>query len=104
MPTRQAEDYQHRIWQRRLWSTLHGKTAVIAGTGIVGAAIGELLKALGMHVVGVTRTPRQVEGFDEMMPVERLPRGRGQGRLSHQCAAGERRTISRCSTPRCSPR
>ncbi len=31
--TRQVEDYQHRIWQRRLWSTLHGKTAVIVGTG-----------------------------------------------------------------------
>ena len=43
---RQVEDYEHRIWQRRLWSTLHGKTAVIVGTGIVGAAIGELLKAL----------------------------------------------------------
>ena len=36
--TRQVEDYQHRIWQRRLWSTLHGKTAVIVGTGIVGAS------------------------------------------------------------------
>jgi D-2-hydroxyacid dehydrogenase (NADP+) len=71
--TRQVVDYQHRIWQRRLWSTLHGKTAVIVGTGIVGSAIGELLKAFGMHVVGVTRTPRQVQGFDEIMPVARLP-------------------------------
>ena len=71
--TRQVEDYQHRIWQRRLWSTLHGKTAVIVGTGIVGAAIGELLKAFGMHVIGVTRTPRKVAGFDEIMPADRLP-------------------------------
>jgi phosphoglycerate dehydrogenase-like enzyme len=70
---RQADDMMHRIWQRRLWSTLHGKTAVIVGTGIVGAAIGELLKAFGMHVVGVTRTPRQTPGFDEMMPADRLP-------------------------------
>ena len=70
--TRQVEDYQHRIWQRRLWSTLHGKTAVIVGTGIVGAAIGELLKAFGMHVVGVTRTPRKVAGFDEIMLADRL--------------------------------
>jgi phosphoglycerate dehydrogenase-like enzyme len=71
--TRQVEDYQHRIWSRQLWSTLHGKTAVIVGTGIVGSAIGELLKAFGMHVVGVTRTPRQADGFDEMMPADRLP-------------------------------
>jgi D-2-hydroxyacid dehydrogenase (NADP+) len=70
--TRQVEDYQHRIWQRRLWSTLHGKTAVIAGTGVIGSAIAELLKALGMHVIGVTHTPRQAAGFDEMMPTDRL--------------------------------
>ena len=69
---RQVEDYQHRIWARRLWSTLHGKTAVIVGTGIVGAAIGELLQAFGMRVVGVSRTPRRENGFDDMMPVDRL--------------------------------
>jgi D-2-hydroxyacid dehydrogenase (NADP+) len=69
---RQVEDCQHRIWQRRLWSTLHGKTAVVAGTGIVGAAIGELLRAFGMRVIGVTRTPRLVDGFDEIMPADRL--------------------------------
>jgi phosphoglycerate dehydrogenase-like enzyme len=69
---RQAEDHQHRIWQRRLWSTLFGKTAVIVGTGIVGAAIGEMLKALGMDVVGVSRSPRQAAGFDEIMPADRL--------------------------------
>jgi len=69
---RQVEDYQHRIWHRRLWSTLHGKTAVIVGTGIVGGAIGELLKALGMAVIGVSRTPRQAAGFDEILPADRL--------------------------------
>jgi D-2-hydroxyacid dehydrogenase (NADP+) len=67
---RQVEDYQERVWERRLWSTLHGKTAVIVGTGVVGAAIGELLQALGMHVIGVSRTPRKARGFDEMMPLD----------------------------------
>ena len=69
---RQSDEIMHRVWARRLWSTLHGKTAVIVGTGVVGAAIGELLKAFGMQVVGVTRTPRRTAGFDEMMPVEHL--------------------------------
>jgi D-2-hydroxyacid dehydrogenase (NADP+) len=69
---RQVEDHQHRIWQRRLWSTLHGKTAVIVGTGIVGSAIGEMLKALGMRAVGVSRSPRQAAGFDDIMPADRL--------------------------------
>ena len=63
---RQVEDHQHHIWQRRLWSTLHGKTAVVVGTGIVGAAIGELLRAFGMHTIGVTRTPRKIAGFDDV--------------------------------------
>src|SRR5580658_8623887 len=70
--TRQVEDYQHRIWARRLWSTLHGKTAVIVGTGIVGAAIGEALQALGMHVIGVSRSPRKEAGFDEMIATDKL--------------------------------
>ena len=70
---RQVEDMQHHIWQRRLWSTLHGKTAVIAGTGIVGAAIGELLRAFGMRTIGVTRTPRKIAGFDEVMAQAQLP-------------------------------
>ena len=55
---RTVADKKAHFWERRFWSTLHGKTAVIAGIGIVGIAIGEALKALGMHVVGVTRTPR----------------------------------------------
>jgi D-2-hydroxyacid dehydrogenase (NADP+) len=68
----QVEDHRQHVWQRRLWSTLYGKTAVIAGTGIVGAAIGEMLQMLGMRVIGVSRTPRQVRGFDEILPGERL--------------------------------
>src|ERR1700684_4023602 len=69
---RAVGDQKAHFWERRLWSTLHGKTAVIAGTGIVGSAIGELLKALRMHVIGVTREPRPAAGFDEMIATENL--------------------------------
>jgi D-2-hydroxyacid dehydrogenase (NADP+) len=69
---RLAGDQKAHFWERRLWSTLHGKTAVIAGTGIVGGAIGEALKALGMRVIGVSRTPRKEAGFDEMIATENL--------------------------------
>jgi D-2-hydroxyacid dehydrogenase (NADP+) len=69
---RLAGDQKAHFWERRLWSTLHGKTAVIAGTGIVGSAIGEALKALGMHVIGVSRSPRKEAGFDEMIAIEKL--------------------------------
>jgi len=70
---RQIEDHQHHIWQRRMWSTLHGKTAVVVGTGIIGEAIGELLQAFGMHTIGVTRTPRKIRGYDEVMAQAQLP-------------------------------
>jgi phosphoglycerate dehydrogenase-like enzyme len=69
---RAVGDQKAHFWERRLWSTLHGKTAVIAGTGIVGTAIAELLKALGMHVIGISRSPRPAKGFDEMIATDRL--------------------------------
>jgi len=59
-------------WDRQFWSLLSGKTAVVAGIGVVGAAIGQLLKAFGMRVIGLSRTPRAIEGFDEMVPTDRL--------------------------------
>ena len=75
---RQVEDSQRHVWERRLWTTLHGKTAVIAGTGVVGAAIGEILQALGMHVIGVSRTPRMMHGFNEIVPSDRLRQAASQ--------------------------
>jgi D-2-hydroxyacid dehydrogenase (NADP+) len=72
-----AEQNAHR-WNRRFYNLLNGKTAVIVGVGVVGIAIGQLLKAFGMRVVGVTRTPRAVDGFDEMMPTERLKDAAGR--------------------------
>jgi D-2-hydroxyacid dehydrogenase (NADP+) len=69
---RQITDKTAHRFERRLWSTLNGKTAVIVGVGVVGVAIGDLLKAFGMRVVGVTRTPRKIASFDEMLPTGRL--------------------------------
>jgi phosphoglycerate dehydrogenase-like enzyme len=67
-----VEDQKAHVWDRRFWGLFYGKTAVIAGVGVVGIAIGRLLEAFGMHIIGVTRTPRAVEGFNETMPTERL--------------------------------
>ncbi len=70
--THLVEEQKAHHWQRRFWRLFHGKTAAIVGVGVVGSAIGQLLKAFGMRVVGVTRTPRAVAGFDEMVPTARL--------------------------------
>ena len=75
---RQVEDHQHHVWRRRLWSTFHGKTAVIVGTGVVGAAIGEMLQSLGMHVIGVSRTSRVARGFNEIRSSDHLRQAAGK--------------------------
>jgi phosphoglycerate dehydrogenase-like enzyme len=62
----------HR-WDRRAWPLLAGKTAVVIGSGVAGSAIGAVLQALGMKVIGVSRTPRNVAGFDTVMPQAELP-------------------------------
>ena len=69
---RLVEDNKAHVWDRRFYNLLYGRTAVVVGIGVVGIAVGQLLKAFGMHVIGLTRTPREVEGFDEMLPVDRL--------------------------------
>ena len=69
---RLAEAQKAHIWERRHWSLFCGKTAVIVGVGVIGIATAKLLKAFDMHVVGLTRTPRAIEGFDEIMPTDQL--------------------------------
>ncbi len=59
-------------WERRPWPLLAGKTAAVIGTGVAGSAIGAALQALGMRVVGVSATPRKVDGFDVVLPRQQL--------------------------------
>src|SRR5450631_2390753 len=61
-------DKVSRRWDRRAWPLLAGKSAAVTATGVAGSAIGSLLQALEMRVVGVSRTPRQVAGFDTVVP------------------------------------
>ena len=84
-----ARKHKHH-WERRLWSLLEGKTAVVAGSGVAGSAIGKLCQAFGMHTTGLTRAPRRVDGFDEVMHTDKLTE------------AAARRSESRCSANRCS--
>jgi phosphoglycerate dehydrogenase-like enzyme len=71
---RLADAQKAHLWDRRYWSLFPGKTAVIVGVGVIGIATAKLLKAFEMYVIGVTRTPRAAEGFDEMMSTDELKR------------------------------
>ena len=68
----------HRWDRSRPWPLLAGKTAVVVGVGLSSTAIAGLLKAFGMRVVGVSRTPRAVENFDTVMPAADLPAAAAQ--------------------------
>lgn len=63
---------QHRWDRGKPWPLLARKTAVLVGTGISGSAVGQLLQAFGLRVIGVSRTPRAEQGFDDMVPIEKL--------------------------------
>jgi phosphoglycerate dehydrogenase-like enzyme len=47
-------------------SELTGKTAVIAGTGAIGSETARIAKAFRMKTVGVSRSGRQAEDFDQV--------------------------------------
>ncbi len=66
------KDRAGHVWQRRLWTLLDGKTAMVAGIGVAGIAIGRALNALGMTVIGVSRTPRDIDGFAAVEPIDKL--------------------------------
>ena len=62
-----------RVWDRgQPWTPLNGRTAVVVGIGVGGIAIGQLLSAFGMRVIGVSRSPRRIEGFDRIVPTGEL--------------------------------
>jgi D-2-hydroxyacid dehydrogenase (NADP+) len=66
------KDQISHTWNRQFWSLLSGKTAVLVGIGVIGAAVGQLLNELGMTVIGVSHTPREIPGFDSVMSRDRL--------------------------------
>ena len=51
---------------------LDRRTVVILGVGAIAEQTAKVCKAFGMTVIGVSRTPRDIEGFDRIMPRSRL--------------------------------
>lgn len=62
-----------RDWSdRRPAQLLRGKTIGILGVGAIAETFAPLCKALGMQVIGFTRTARPLPGFDRLVPRDRL--------------------------------
>jgi D-2-hydroxyacid dehydrogenase (NADP+) len=59
-------------WDRIKPRVLDRRTVVILGVGAIAEHTAKLCKAFGMSTIGVSRTPRKVDGFDTIYPRERL--------------------------------
>ena len=56
-----------------IYSTpIAGKTVAVIGVGNIGKAVAAHAKALGFHVIGVSRHGNPVDGVDEIFPVAQL--------------------------------
>jgi phosphoglycerate dehydrogenase-like enzyme len=73
--TRLLEDTRLRPgeWPADEITLLRGTTALVVGAGSIGTEVGRLLRAAGLHVRGVARTPRPPdETFQAIVGVEEL--------------------------------
>lgn len=64
---------ENRVWDRsnRL-NEITGKTMVVVGAGAIGSEVARLGKAFRMHTIGVSRSGREAEYFDEVHKVTEL--------------------------------
>ena len=60
------------VWHPTRFRTLAGRTAVIVGLGHTGSALARLLRPLGLHVVGLKRTPGPHPHADEVLGLDAL--------------------------------
>lgn len=61
-------------WREIYSTTIRGKTVLVIGVGQMGGATAQRAKGLGLHVLGVRRTPRGHRYVDEMYGVKDLPK------------------------------
>jgi D-2-hydroxyacid dehydrogenase (NADP+) len=68
---------KHR-WDRFPARLLAGRTVGILGVGAIAAALASRCHALGMTVIGVSSSPRRVEGFARLVGREQLAQVAGE--------------------------
>lgn len=69
------ESQRRHAWEPRLGDRddLRGQTMVVVGLGAIGHHIARLGQALGLHVIGVRRSPRRADDpVDELLPPSEL--------------------------------
>ena len=78
MMLRRYPEYHTIVQEKRFYSdlmigSLYGSTVVICGTGDIGSKFAQRLKAfLPAKIIGVNRTGRAVDGFDQVIPMSEI--------------------------------
>jgi len=65
---------RQRKWREIYTTTIGGKTLLVIGVGHMGGAAAKKAKQLGLHVIGVRRSPRGHRYVDEMYAINDLPK------------------------------
>ena len=73
LPAILANQRRHH-WESLFSTPVAGKTLLVVGTGHIGRGAARCCRALGVHVIGVSRHGRAVEEVDEVHPVAELDR------------------------------
>ena len=77
------------VWQEAMGALLQGRTAVIVGLGAIGTAVATRLRAFGVQVIGVRRTPGAVAPeVDELVGPARLQEVLGRAHIVVVAAPG----------------
>ena len=69
---RMLRNQEKAVWGRFPQRRIFGKTVVILGLGVIGADLALRSTAFGMKVIGVTRTPRELPGFDRIVTYDEM--------------------------------
>lgn len=69
---RLREDQQARQWRPETPAMLAGRTLLCVGTGAIGTAVAEMGGAIGMRVLGVSRSGRPTPHFSTVFPSSEL--------------------------------
>ncbi len=63
---------RNQVYDSLYASPIAGKTLVVIGTGSLGGSVARKVHELGVHVIGVNRSGRPVEGCDEVVTTAQL--------------------------------
>ena len=72
LPTYRDSQRAHRWEDEGPMKTIRGSTVLVVGAGHIGSAFAQMCRDLGGHTVGLRRTARPTEGFDQVHTLDEL--------------------------------